>query len=421
MDDLNTITNLIARFRRRLTFAEAIRAGLSAILWGGVAASILIVAAKVCGLSRGVAAFSFCAIPAAFLVGLAMGWKHSFRSPYAAAKLLDKHLGLNDRLANAHYFLLKDQGKAGRSSLAALAIQDGLNAARNAKLGRIPNLLWPRSATLGLLISAVCVGWLYLLYPPHIVPTEQAVTQETQNEMLNMIQGLQDLPGVSAEQKDDIKKMLESMNISEAEMKKMTSADLMRLISAKGIDYKGGGGATAFEAMKNAVADLDQIRQQHDEFERKNKESYQFVLANGQKVTGVRIATQAPTEQIVRDRVQRSMGIKAAVESEELEQLQRQTELSAANTKAARGKIGLKTTAVAIDASALLATDEKYQKDRDTAIDDPKSEAALRVKRANQDLLNREIEKGDIPSATAEKLKNWMRLESGPAKKEEHR
>ena len=67
---------------------------------------------------------------------------------------------------------------------------------------------------------------------------------------------------------------------------------------------------------------------------------------------------------------------------------------------------------MAIDSSALLATDEKYRKDRDNAIDDPRGEAAMRVKKANQDLLNREIEKGEIPAATADKLKNWIRLES---------
>jgi hypothetical protein len=351
---------------------------------------------------------------------MAIGWKRSSRSTYAAAKLLDKQLGLHDRLANAHYFLTQEIGNSGRSPLAELAIQDGLTAARGAKLGRISNPLWTRYATLGLLLSAAGVGLLQLLYPSRIVPADQAVTQETQTQMLSMLQGLQDLPGVTAEQKDDIKKTLEAMNISEADMKKMTSADLMRMISAKGITYKGGSGAAAFEAMKNAVADLDQIRQQHDEFERKNKEAYQFVLANGQKVTGVRIATQVPTEQIVRDRVQKAMGVKAAVESEELEQLQRQTELSAATARAARGKIGLKTNAVAIDASALLATDQKYQKDRDAAIDDPRSDAALRVKRAQQDLLNRELEKGDIPAGQAEKLKNWMRLESAGTKKEGH-
>ncbi len=420
MAPLNPITDLVARFRRRLTIAEAVRAGFSALFWGSIAALVLILAAKIGGLSKGTAALSFYAIPAAFLAGLFIGWKRSSRSIYSAAKLLDKQLGLHDRLTNALYFLTQSASSSGRSPLAELAIQDGLVAARGAKLGRDGKPLWTQRATRGLFITGACVGCLRLLYPTRIVPAEQAVARETQTEMLSMLQGLQDLPGVSAEQKDDIKKMLEAMNISEAEMKKMTSADLMRKISEKGINYKGGNGAAAFEAMKNAVADLDQIRQQHDEFERKNKEAYQFVLANGQKVTGVRIATQVPTEQIVRDRVQKAMGVKAAVESDELEQLQRQTELSAANANAARGKIGLKTNAVSIDASALLVTDEKYQKDRDAAIDDPKSDAALRVKRAQQDLLNRELEKGDIPAGQVDKLKNWMRLESGRTKDEGH-
>lgn len=410
MNDGQSIHKLIVRFRARLRFGAAVERGLSMLPWGGFAALLLMVAAKLCGLRFGIAAFSFTALPIAFLAGAIAGWRRSFCSPYFAAKQLDQRLGLRDRLANAYHLLAQDPQRL--TPLAALAVEDGLNAARGVKLNATA-IRWSRRATYGLVLTFLSAGCLWMLYPSKNVPADQAVAVEKQNEMLQMIQGLQNLPGISAEQHDEIKKMLETMNISEDEMKKMTSADLLRLINAKGIEYKGGGGAKAFEAMKNVLADLEEIRRQHEEFERKNKEAYQFVLADGQKVTGVRIATQAPNEQIVRDRMQRAMGIKTAAESEELEQLQRQTELSAANSKSARGKVGLKNNSAVIDSSALLSTDEKYRKDRDSAIDDPRSEAATRVKKANQDLLNREIEKGDIPPATADKLKNWIRLESG--------
>jgi hypothetical protein len=324
--------------------------------------------------------------------------------------MLDAHLKLNDRLANAHYFLL--QKADSRSPLAALAIEDGLKAAREAKLGTFSTVGWPKRATYGLVLSAAGAAWLFVLYPTVTLPADQVVTQETQNEMRNMMQGFQNMPGMSEEQKNEIKDILEKLNISEDEMKKMTSADLMRMISAKGIEYKGGGGAKAFEAMKDAIADLDQIRRQSEEFERKNKEGYQIVLSNGQKVSGVRIATQPPSEQIVRDRVRMSMGIKAASESEELEQLQKQSEMVAQKAGAVRSQMGLKgNPAMKVDSEALLATDDKYKKDRDTAIDDPKSEAAMRVKKANRDLINRQLEKGEIPPERAEFLKNWERLE----------
>jgi hypothetical protein len=409
MSDTQIIDTLIARFRSRLRFSGAVKSGLSTFIWGAVIALLLVFIAKFGGLSKHVAAFSFAAIPAAFFFGLIIGWKRSYCSGYSAAKMLDAHLKLNDRLANAHYFL--QQKPESRSPLAALAIEDGLKAAREAKLGAFSTVRWSRRATYGLILSAAGAASLYLLYPTVVLPSDQVVTQETQTEMRNIMQGFQNMPGMSDEQKSEIKDILEKLNISEDEMKKMTSADLMRMMSAKGIEYKGGGGAKAFEAMKDAIADLDQIRQQREEIERRNKEGYQIVLSNGQKVSGVRIATQAPSEQIVRDRVSRSMGIKSASESEELEQLQKQSEMVAQKASAARKDAGLKDKGMKVDAEALLATDDKYKKDRDKAIDDPKSEAAMRVKKANRDLINRELEKGEIPSEKAEFLKNWERLE----------
>ena len=412
VNDARIIHDLIARYRSRLRSGAALRSALSSFIWGALLVLILMLVAKRSGLPRNVAALSFGAIPVAFIAGLLAGWKRSYCSTYSAAKLLDRHLGLNDRLANALYFL--QQNAEARSPLTNLAIEDGLNAARGAKLGvSLLHPCWPpRRATYGLIVSAACAGWLYVLYPVVILPPDQVVTQETQNEMRNIMQGFQNMPGMSDEQKNEVKDILEKLNISEDEMKKMTSADLMRIMSAKGIEYKGGGGAKAFEAMKDAIADLDQIRQQREEIERRNKEGYQIVLSNGQKVSGVRIATQAPSEQIVRDRVKSSMGIKAASESEELDQLQKQSEMVAQKASAVRSQLGLKNTpAMKVDAAALLATDDNYKKDRDKAIEDPKSEAAMRVKKANRDLLNRELEKGDIPSAKAEFLKNWERLE----------
>jgi hypothetical protein len=411
MEDSRPLHQLIQRFRSRLAFGGAIKMALNALLWGALAALLLMSILKCGGISRRGAMIAFAAIPVALIAGAIAGWRRSTCSSYAAAKQLDKHLKLNDRLANTFYFLSQDATR--RSPLAELAIVDGLNAARTARLGAFTTFQWTRRATYGVLASVLCAGWLYLLYPPANIPTELAVAQETQEEMKGIVMGLKDLPGASEEQKDAVKKMLETMNISEEDMNKMTRADLMRLISAKGIDYKGGNGKAGFEAMKNAIGELDSIRQQREDIDKKNKELFQIQLANGQKVTGVRIATQAPSEKIVCDRIQMSLGIKQVSESDELDQLQKQTELAAENAKTMRSKIGLKNNANAkVDASALLATDEKYQKDRDEAIKDPNSDAAVRVKKAQRDILQREIEKGDIPSGTAEKLKNWMRLDN---------
>jgi hypothetical protein len=410
VEDSRALHQLIRRFRSRLAFGGAAKAALNALLWGALAALLLILILKCSGFSRRAAMLAFAAIPIAIMAGAIAGWRRSACSPYSAAKQLDKHLKLNDRLANTFYFIGQDPAR--RSALAELAIADGLNAARTAKLGAFTAFQWTRRATFGIVASLLCAGWLYLLYPPNNIPADLAVAQETQEEMKGIIKGLKDLPGVSAEQKNEIKKMLETLNISEDDMNKMTRADLMRLISAKGIDYKGGNGKAAFEAMKNAIGELDAIRQQREEIEKKNKEAFQVQLANGQKVTGVRIATQAPSEKIVCERIQMSVGIKQASESDELDQLQKQTELAAENAKTMRSKIGLKNNMNAkVDTSALLATDEKYQKDRDEAIKDPKGEAAMRVKKAQRDIMNRELEKGDIPAGVAEKLKNWGRLD----------
>ena len=411
MEDHRALHQLINRFRSRLAFGGAIQAALKALLWGALAALLSILIMKLSGFSQRAAFSAFAAIPIALLIGAIAGWRRAHCSPYSAAKQLDKHLRLNDRLANTFYFLQQDPAK--RSALADLAIADGLAAARNAKLGAFTAFRWTRRATYGVLASLLCAGWIYLLYPPTMTAVELAAAQDTQEEMKDIIKGLKDLPGASAEQKDEIKKMLDTLNISDDELKKMTSADVMRMISAKGIDYKGGNGkAAAFEAMKNAMGELASMREQKEAIDKKNKEEFSILLANGQKVTGSRIRTAAPDEKIVRENIEAKVGIKKDSESDELKQLQKESALVAENAKAMRSKIGLKSGAVTkVDESALLATNEKYQKDRDEAIKDPNSEAAIRVKKAQRDILQGELEKGDIPSGTAEKLKNWMRLD----------
>src|SRR6185295_2502940 len=128
-------------------------------------------------------ALAFMAFPTAFAFGAIAGWRRSFCSAYFAAKHLDRHLGLHDRLSNAYYFLSQDPQR--RSPLAALAIEDGLRAARAAKLSARGSVRWPPRATFGLALSVVCVGMLWALYPSKNVPADQAVAVEKQNEMLH--------------------------------------------------------------------------------------------------------------------------------------------------------------------------------------------------------------------------------------------
>ena len=105
MSDVLIIHNLINRYKRRLRIGAAIRRGLSMLVWGAVAALLLIATAKLLGFKFGFAAFSFFAIPVALAVGCFRGWKRAFCTDYAAVKQLDRQLGFHDRLANAHYFL----------------------------------------------------------------------------------------------------------------------------------------------------------------------------------------------------------------------------------------------------------------------------------------------------------------------------
>jgi hypothetical protein len=409
VDDTRSLYQLIHRSRRRTALSAAIKSAMNMVVWGAVAALLLLICIKIVGLSRNMALIAFAAIPVSVIAGFIRGWKHSFCSDYAAAKQLDRELKLHDRLANTFYFLSQDASK--RSPLAELAIADGLNAARTAKLGAMPKLQWTRHATYGVLASLLCAGAVFFINPPTIIPPDQAIAKETQEENKEMIKGFQDLPGATAEQKDDIKKMLDSLNISEDEMSKMTKADLMRRISSKVGEYKGGN-AKGFEMLQGAIGELDAIRVQQAEIEKKNKEAYSFKGSDGKTLAITRIQTKAPNESVVRSRIEASMGIKQAGESEDLIEMQNRTDLLEKESKKARGAVGLKQkTTGTVDTGALLATDEKYKKDRDEAITDPNGAAAARVKAMQRDVMRREIEKGDLPEATAEALKNLMSLE----------
>ena len=120
MEDSRALHQLIGRFRSRLAFGGAMKAALRALLWGALATLLLMLILKCCGLSRRAAMMAFAAIPVALIVGAVAGWRRSSCSPYSAAKQLDQHLKLNDRLANTFFFLAQDPAK--RSPLAELAI-----------------------------------------------------------------------------------------------------------------------------------------------------------------------------------------------------------------------------------------------------------------------------------------------------------
>ncbi|HEY3322831.1 MAG TPA: hypothetical protein VGP72_20420 [Planctomycetota bacterium] len=406
----NALFSLIASYRRRLLLAATLAGGLSALPWGAAAAMAAILILKVAGAGKSLALLGLIAIPLAFIIGAALAMRAKHYSDDQAAKLLDHQLGYSDRIANAFY-LLKHAGPH-PSPFVTLAIRDGMAAAEEIKLGTLGGFRWPRRGTWGVAACVLALSSCRLLYPPVVLTTEQAVAQASQEEMRKMLRGLGDLPGLSDEQKEDFKKLLEDLNISEEEMSKMSQADIMRLLNEKGITYKGGQKAKAFETVKNAMADLEFQKQLAAEIEQKNKEDYQIALSTGEKMKATRIKTDVPDEKIARARLQSSLGVAAPSESEELDRLQRQEELASENAKKARSKIGLKNNPGAkVDASALLQTSEQFQKETEAAIADPSSAAAKRVRSAHKEILKKEIEKGEIPAGTAEKLQHLMQME----------
>lgn len=400
---------LITRYRRRLTVAASLRAGLNALLWGALAAIVLAILCKLAGVSRLAAACTLLCVPVSSIAGVICTSRRNRLSDYKAAKLLDAGCKLNDRLSSA--FWLLEQKDLQMSPFVTLAIHDGLAAAQTVQLGSA-GFAWTRRFTLGAAMCVLAAVWGHLLYPPLVIPPEQAVAQQTQQDLQKMLRGLGSLPGISDEQKEDFKKLLEELNISEEEMNKMSQADIMRLLNEKGIKYKGGQKASAFEAVKNAMADLEFQKQMAAEIEKKNNEEYPIALANGGTLKATRLKTEAPNEQVMRAQLQQALGVKGPSDSEELDELQRQEELVAENARKARSKIGLRNDPAAqIDTQALLATNEQFRKDTEEAIADPNGAAAKRVKNAYKEILKREIEKGEIPAAKAEKLQHLMRME----------
>ncbi|MBI3829764.1 MAG: hypothetical protein HY291_09620 [Planctomycetes bacterium] len=409
MSNPQALQALIRRYRTRLAVSGALNQALAALLWGALGAIVLAAVFRIAGVPRMAGLFTTLALPLGFVAGAVHGWRRSAFSDYKVAKMLDARIGHGDRLANAVYW--QEQPAERRSVFVELAIREGLDAAQNANPGLRPAVALPRQAKLGMALSLLALGWVYLLFPPHVVPAEEAVSEETAAEMQKIFKGLGELSSKDGEDGQKIKKLLEEMNISEDDMSRMTQAEIMRMLNEKGIQFKGGEKAKAFEAVKGALAQIDLIKQQMAEIEKKNNSAYSIKTKDGKEIGGTRIKTTMTDESILLEKVKQAAGIKQD-ESAILADLERESDEARKRAKEVRGQVGLqKEVSYTVDPQAVLKADERFQNDVRDAIKDPNGEAAQRVKKAYVDLAKKEIENGSIPPGTADKMLKWVKAQ----------
>lgn len=407
MANVETLQALIGGYRRKLVWTRALMRGLEFLVWGALAALSLALFFRLTGLERaaGLATVSF--LPLALVAGFVLGWRRSACSDYQAAKLIDARLGHGDRLANALYWL--KQPPARRNAFVELAIKEGLEATKNASSKVYPAFAWTRQARLGLGMACFASIFLIMLFPAKIIPPEEAVSAEAAEQMQKIFKSLGELSSKDGADDKHMKELLEQLNISEEDMSKMTQAEIMRMLNEKGIQFKGGEKAKAVEAIKGALAQIDLIKQQMAEIEKKNNTAYAIKTKDGAQISGSRIKTVVTDENILLDRVKRAAGMKED-ESAILADLERESEAARQRGKEVRGKAGLaKEVSYSVDPQAALKADERFQNDVREAIKDPNGEAAQRVKKAYLDLARKDLEKGDIPSGAADKMLKWMR------------
>ena len=406
-DDLRRLNSVIRAYSRRLAIRGSLRAAMKGLIYSAIAAIILSLLLWMIGVSRvaGLAVLSL--LPLSAFGGFILGWRRSSQTDYCAAKLIDSELGRGDRISSA-WFLLSNNADDD-NPFAALAIRDGLDAAREAA-GRIrPSSASLRPAFSAILASGLCIAWVLLLFPARVIPPEEAVSAETAGKMQRMLKTLSQASSGNGKDDTQMKELLEQLNINADDMAKMTQADVMRMLNEKGIQVGNSGDkAKAIEAIKSTLADMELINKKMAEIEKRNNSAYGIKTKDGSQISGSRIKTVVTDEAMVIAKLKSAAGLQEN-DSEITAEMEREQKEAQQRAKDARCKAGLQTDVqYTVDASKMLKSDERFQNDVREAVSDPTSEAAQRVKKAYKDLARKDLEKGDVPPGAADKMLKWI-------------
>jgi hypothetical protein len=406
-DDLRRLNSVIRAYSRRLAIRGALLAGMTGLLYGALSAIVIALILWMIGVPRAAGLGMLGLLPISMLAGCILGWRRSHPGDYRTAKLLDSELKKGDRISSA-WFLLSSDSDAD-NPFNALAIREGLEAAREAS-GRVsPSGASLRPAFSSLVCAALCVVCILKLFPARVIPPEEAVSAETAGKMQRMMKTLAQATSGNGKDDTQMKELLEQLNINADDMAKMTQADVMRMLNEKGIKVGASGDkAKAIEAIKSTLADMELINKKMAEIEKRNNSAYGIKTKDGSQISGARIKTTVTDESIVIAKLKQAAGLQEN-DSEITAEMERERKDAQQRAKDARSKAGLQTdVAYTVDASKMLKSDEKFQNDVREAVSDPTSEAAQRVKKAYKDLARKDLEKGDVPAGAADKMLKWI-------------
>ena len=406
-DDLRRLNSVIRAYSRRLAVRGAVRAGMTGLLYGAIATTLIALILWAIGVPRVAGLVTLGVLPVSAIAGFILGWRRSHPGDYRTAKLLDSELGKGDRISSAWFFLSSETETD--NPFTALAIREGLEAARQVS-GRVrPGGASLRPAFAALISGGLCVVWVLMLFPARVIPPEEAVSADTASKMQRMMKTLSQASSGNGKDDTQMKELLEQLNINADDMAKMTQADVMRMLNEKGIQVSASGDkAKAIEAIKSTLADMELINKKMAEIEKRNNSAYGIKTKDGSQISGSRIKTTVTDESIVMAKLKQAAGLQAN-DSEITAEMERERKDAQQRAKDARSKAGLQTdVAYTVDASKMLKNDEKFQNDVREAVSDPNSEAAQRVKKAYKDLARKDLEKGDVPPGAADKMLKWI-------------
>ncbi|MCZ7644606.1 MAG: hypothetical protein M5U26_04860 [Planctomycetota bacterium] len=347
---------------------------------------------------------------------------------YRLAKQVDADLGLQDRLAGGYDLLLQARAPGGLPDdpFIELALEDAGAAAALARRRPARRLRLPH----GLPASAAGVAVLTLLLP-FIFPAEAEVLEglalssaqvekagEMQlavSQLAGEIEALDDLP---EEERQEVLKVLESLNLNESDLKKMAQKDLFQKLKEAGVKIKATGAkgeviAKALEEQRHKLMQLDLIKKQLDELQAFNQGETKLELGDGKALAVEHVKMRATEDLDLTGALAEALKAPGEAEKEYRQRLERLE----ARREAERERVGKFVAREAkLDApqtaaekhAAMMSEDKEYQQRVLDAVKNPDSADAQQVRKLFKQTLDSELEREDIPRGVGHMLKKYM-------------
>lgn len=423
---LADVQAVVRRGCSRLALQSVVDACVIGLRWGAAATAGWILAWRILGQSPQTAWWGMLWIVAGVVAAMLVK-REPVPGNYYVAKYVDEELGLHDRLAGGYDLLLQARSPTGLPDdpFIALALEEVERATVAARKKTAIGLrLPPRLLATFLWLGLPCL-LPFVIFPSGRVIESLAMTDEQMEkaqemkDALAMLAGeIESLDDLKEDEKQEVLKVLQNLDIKESDLKKMSQNDLFRKLAEAGIKIKGTGAkgakiAKVLEEQQRKIMQLDLIKKQMAELQRHNQQESKIDLGDGTTMTTGKVKMMATDDLDLSGALARAVRAPGEAEKEYQNRLamleaHRQAEEARIGKFIAKGaKLGIPKTA-SEKFAAMMSEDKNYQERVLNAVKNPDSEEAKKIKKMFQKSLESELENENIPRGVGHMLKKYM-------------